>query len=56
VETPRNFKMARAMEGERGQPDLHSERPRDVESLAGHACQAVYVLYARSATTLTVVV
>jgi hypothetical protein len=48
--------MARAMEGERGQPDLHSEHSRDVESLAGRARQAVSVLYARLATTLAVVV
>jgi hypothetical protein len=36
-----------------GQPGLHSERARDVETPAMHACQVVARLCARSATTFT---
>jgi hypothetical protein len=53
VETPRKFEMARVMEGERGRPGLHSERARGMESQARHACHAVAILYAQSATSLT---
>jgi hypothetical protein len=53
VETTGKIKMTRVREGERGWPGLHSERARDVESLARHACHTVAILCAWSAMTFT---
>jgi hypothetical protein len=41
VEEETEREVARGRGSERGRPGLHSERARDVEMLAGHACHAV---------------